>query len=35
MLAVTISWSVHHSILWMIGHGILSRFYVAYYALMR
>jgi hypothetical protein len=32
ILAVTISWSVNHSILWMILHGILSWFYVIYYA---
>jgi hypothetical protein len=32
MLAITLSWSVHHSILWMIVHGIFSWFYVAYYA---
>jgi len=35
MLAITISWSVHHSITWMIVQGILSWFYVAYYAYMR
>jgi len=35
MIAITLSWSVHHSILWMIGQGILSWFYVAYYAYMR
>ena len=32
MLSITLSWSVHHSILWMIVHGIFSWFYVAYYA---
>jgi hypothetical protein len=35
MLAITISWSVNHSILWMILHGILSWFYVIYYAIKR
>jgi hypothetical protein len=34
-LAITISWSVHHSILWAILHGFLSWFYVIYYALFR
>jgi len=34
-LAITISWSVHHSILWAILHGIFSWFYVIYYALTR
>jgi hypothetical protein len=35
MLAITLSWSIHHSILWMIVHGIFSWFYVAYYAWMK
>ncbi|MFL5574640.1 MAG: hypothetical protein ACJ79S_18085 [Gemmatimonadaceae bacterium] len=34
-LAITISWSVHKSILWAIVHGFLSWVYVAYYALTR
>ena len=34
-LAIAISWSVHHSILWAILHGILSWLYVIYYALTR
>ena len=34
-LAITISWSEHHSILWAIGQGFLSWLYVAYYALTR
>jgi hypothetical protein len=34
-LAITISWSVNHSILWAIIHGILSWIYVIYYALTR
>ena len=34
-LAIAISWSEHHSILWAIVHGFLSWLYVAYYALTR
>lgn len=34
-LAITISWSVHKSILWAIIHGIFSWLYVIYYALTR
>ena len=34
-LAITISWSANHSILWAIIHGVLSWFYVIYYALTR
>ncbi|HEX5004840.1 MAG TPA: hypothetical protein VFV65_05955 [Gemmatimonadales bacterium] len=32
-LAITISWSANHSILWAILHGVLSWFYVIYYAI--
>jgi hypothetical protein len=32
-LAITISWSVHHSILWAIVHGFFSWLYVVYFAL--
>jgi len=32
-LAITISWSANHSILWAIVHGFLSWIYVIYYAL--
>ena len=32
-LAITISWSVNHSILWAMIHGALSWIYVIYYAL--
>lgn len=32
-LAVTISWSANKSILWAIIHGLLSWFYVIYYAI--
>jgi hypothetical protein len=35
MLAIAISWSVNHSILWMILHGILSWLYVIYYSIKR
>ena len=34
-LAITISWSVHHSILWAIIQGFFSWAYVIYYALTR
>ena len=32
-LAIAISWSVNKSILWAIIHGLLSWFYVIYYAI--
>ena len=34
-LAISISWSLHHSIFWAIVHGLLSWIYVIYYALTR
>jgi hypothetical protein len=34
-LAITISWSLWHSVLWAIIHGIFGWFYVIYYALTR
>lgn len=34
-LAITISWSLHHSILWAILHGFFGWFYVVYYAITR
>ena len=34
-LAVAISWSINKSIIWAIVHGVLSWFYVIYYALTR
>lgn len=34
-LAIAISWSEHHSILWAILHGLLSWLYVIYYAFVR
>jgi len=30
-IAVTISWSMYHSVLWVIIHGILGWLYVVYY----
>ncbi|WP_232540511.1 hypothetical protein [Lysinibacillus fusiformis] len=35
VLAITISWSVHHSIIWAIIHGCFSWLYVLYYAFTR
>jgi len=34
-LAITISWSLHKSLLWACLHGACSWFYVVYYALTR
>ena len=34
-LAIAISWSVNHSIMWAIIHGLLSWIYVIYYAVTR
>jgi len=34
-LAIAISWSQHHSIIWAIVQGIFSWFYVIYYAITR
>lgn len=34
-LAMTISWSLHKSILWAIIHGLLSWLYVLYFAVTR
>jgi hypothetical protein len=34
-LAIAISWSLHKSLVWAIVHGLLSWFYVAYYAVTR
>ena len=34
-LAIAISWSQHHSILWAIIHGVFSWLYVVYFALTR
>ncbi|MEK3995480.1 hypothetical protein MKY29_12065 [Psychrobacillus sp. FSL K6-2365] len=34
-LAITISWSINKSILWATIHGLLSWFYVIYYAIQK
>ena len=34
-IAVTISWSLHKSIVWALVHGIFGWFYVGYYAFTR
>ena len=34
-LAITISWSLHKSLFWAIIHGVLSWFYVLYFAFTR
>nr|WP_034294840.1 MULTISPECIES: hypothetical protein [Bacillus] len=34
-LAITISWSLHKSIIWAIIHGCFSWFYVIYYIFTR
>ena len=34
-LAITISWSLHHSILWAIIQGFFGWFYVIYYMITR
>jgi len=34
-LAITISWSLWHSVVWAIIHGFFSWFYVIYYVLTR
>lgn len=34
-LAIAISWSVNHSILWAIFHGLCSWFYVLYFAVFK
>jgi hypothetical protein len=34
-LAITISWSLHKSILWAILHGLFSWLYVIYFAFSR
>jgi hypothetical protein len=34
-IAVSVSWSLYHSLVWAIVHGIFGWFYVIYYALTR
>lgn len=33
VIAIVLSWSVNHSIIWAIIHGILSWVYIVYYVL--
>lgn len=35
VLAIVISWSLNHSVLWAIAHGVLSWVYVIYYLIVR
>ena len=35
VLAIAISWSANHSILWAMLHGFFGWFYVVYYAIIR
>jgi hypothetical protein len=35
IIAVVISWSVNHSVLWAIIHGIFGWFYIIYYLIVR
>ncbi|WP_197050067.1 hypothetical protein [Campylobacter sputorum] len=35
VIAVALSWSANHSILWAIIHGFLSWLYVIYYMLLK
>lgn len=35
VLAITLSWSANHSILWAIIHGLFSWLYVLYFALFK
>ncbi|MBU2862536.1 hypothetical protein KO489_01620 [Reinekea forsetii] len=35
VLAITMSWSANNSILWAIFHGLISWFYVIYFALFK
>ncbi|MDX2262243.1 MAG: hypothetical protein SFU84_11160 [Gemmatimonadales bacterium] len=34
-LAITISWSLHQSIVWAVIHGFFGWLYVIYYAIVR
>ena len=34
-LAMILSWTVNKSILWCMGHGIISWFYVIYFAMSK
>jgi hypothetical protein len=35
IIAMIISWSVNHSILWLLIHGFFGWFYIIYYLLCR
>lgn len=35
IIAVVLSWSANHSVLWAILHGILGWFYVIYYLICK
>jgi len=34
-IAVTVSWSLYHSLIWAIVHGVLGWIYVIYFALTK
>jgi len=34
IIAIVVSWSVNHSILWALIHGILGWLYIVYYVLI-
>jgi len=34
IIAIVISWSVNHSVLWALIHGILGWLYIVYYVLL-
>jgi hypothetical protein len=34
-LAIAMSWSANHSVLWAVFHGFLSWFYVVFYVLFK
>lgn len=34
-IAVAVSWSLHHSLLWALFHGFCGWFYVIYFAVTR
>jgi hypothetical protein len=35
IIAVTVSWSLNHSIIWAILHGLFGWFYVIYYLIFK
>lgn len=34
IIAIVISWSVNHSVIWALIHGLLSWIYIVYYVLI-